>query len=419
MQKLLAWLLQITAALALSLSAAGEERPWTAKISRTDPNLHECVEFKNQKPMPWLKTRGTQIVDQQGEPIRLGGVAVLVPEDPAWNGYPTHGTKLLKYYAGLGCNAIRISFNINTKKPFNEYVDEMIDPLIKAAREFRCYLVLDMHEYKYGSLESGGKGAKPDFETLLEKRWSYLAQRYRNEPAIAAYELWNEPDLLDGGRQSITDHRACLTKLIHVVRKFDKKHILIVNGVLGGFGPTTALTWGGNYHYDGAKAMMSEKEWLTPTGIKPNYDSSVPEIKFDQPGKWEHPDPEKNTVFAFHCGHFLVNVKNASLGYHIANHRNILSRFAQTFQVPVMCTEWECEPPDTAGEEFMQSVAEWFREDPTVAGWLIWRVHFTREYLDKYYKNFQSGGYVRPGELDPAYADIWLPLTSSECRRPE
>ena len=80
MQKLLAWLLQITVAMALSLSAAGEERPWTAKISRTDPNLHECVEFKNQKPMPWLKTRGTQIVDQQGEPIRLGGVAVLVPE---------------------------------------------------------------------------------------------------------------------------------------------------------------------------------------------------------------------------------------------------------------------------------------------------------------------------------------------------
>ena len=52
MQKLLTLLLQITAVLLLSLSATGEERPWTAKISRTDPDLHECAEFKKQKPMP-------------------------------------------------------------------------------------------------------------------------------------------------------------------------------------------------------------------------------------------------------------------------------------------------------------------------------------------------------------------------------
>ena len=49
---------------------------------------------------------------------------------------------------------------------------------------------------------------------------------------------------------------------------------------------------------------------------------------------------------------------NKVLEYHIANHRNILACFAKTFCVPVMCTEWECEPPDTAGREFMQMVAD-------------------------------------------------------------
>ena len=397
---------------------AAEERPWRALISRTDPELHRCAEFKEQKPMPWLAVRGTRIVDSQDREIRLGGIALPISDDPAWSDYPMHGTKLLQYYAGLGCNAIRISFNINTAQPFEQYVDEMIEPLVKAAKEFRCYLILDMHEYKYGSLEGGAKGPKPDFEATLLERWRYLAGRYRNESAIAAYELWNEPDLLDGGRQDINDHRLYLTKLIRAVRRIDPRHILIVNGVLGGFGPTTALTWGENYHYDGAKAMKSEKNWLTPTGIKPVYDSSVPEIRFERPEQWEHPDPEKNMIFAFHCGHFLANVQNASLEYHIANHRNILACFAKTFCVPVMCTEWECEPPDTAGREFMQMVADWFREDRDVAGWLIWRVHLTREYMEKYYKEFRSGGYVRPGELDPAYADIWLPLTAVECRRP-
>lgn len=84
-----------------------------------------------------------------------------------------------------------------------------------------------------------------------------------------------------------------------------------------------------------------------------------------------------------------------------------------------MCTEWECEPPDTASEEFMAAVTEWFKEDRNVIGWLLWRVHFTHEYMDKYFREYASGGFVRPGELDPPYADIWLPLTQQECRRPQ
>ncbi len=415
LSKLFACCLTVLFSLAL---AAGETRPWLAKIDRTDPVLHQAPEFKEHRAMPWLKTQGTRIVAPSGEPVRLGGIALMVPQDPSWSGYPMHGTKLIQYYAGLGCNAIRVSFDINTDAPFVQYVEEMLDPLVKAAQEYRCYLILDMHEYKFGALENGTKQAKPDFEKTLLERWRFLAERYRNEPAIAAYELWNEPDIVDGGRQQIAEHRRVLTELIHAVRTIDSNHILIVNGVLGGFGPTTALTWGENYHYDGAKAMRSEENWLVSTGIKPHYDSSIPKIDFNQPEQWEHPDPLKNTVFAFHLGYFLVNVENASLGYHIANHRNVLSKFAETMQVPIFCTEWECEPPDTASREFMQQSAAWFAEDPNVAGWLLWRVHFTREYMEKYFQQFREGGFVRPGELDPAYADIWLPLTIRNCKRP-
>ncbi|MFT4198904.1 MAG: cellulase family glycosylhydrolase, partial [Pseudoxanthomonas sp.] len=129
------------------------------------------------------------------------------------------------------------------------------DQLIAWARANDMVVILDMHA------APGGQGndvdiadRDPDRPSLwqdpanqdkLVALWRELAQRYRDEPAVAAYDLLNEPNW--GFGHADDPHgcketgnaplRALYARITAAIREVDRRHIVIVEG----------NCWGNNY----------------------------------------------------------------------------------------------------------------------------------------------------------------------------
>lgn len=344
--------------------------------------------FAAEAPAP-LSVSGKFIVTPDGKPFVVKGLAFDASE-AVQGGYGRTPEELARYFHGLGLNTFRLTFKCTRQAvgDFAAYLERDVAPVVAACKAEGMRVVLDMHEYQWAKADQ----ATPDFRAQWLAAWRAVARRFIDEPAIAAYELWNEPDIVFECRQAAADHRAWLAECIRVVREIDTTHILIVNGVEGGFGPQTPITWGAN----------------------PSYDPSKPAITFRDAGSWQNPDPARQLVFAFHCGYFDTNraLGPNILPYHIANHRVIVDAFADAHNVPVLMTEWEDEPPDTARRDFMVAVADWLRQDPRQIGWLLWRLH-PRAELDWWRQRFDKekpAEHWHVGDLDPPYADVWVPL---------
>ncbi|NJK98194.1 MAG: cellulase family glycosylhydrolase [Bacteroidales bacterium] len=72
----------------------------------------------------------------------------------------------------------------------------------------------------------------PKNQDLLEKLWVKIAERYKNEPIVAAYDLLNEP--LPENTGAAEKYKSQLVplyeRLIKAIRAVDKKHMFTVEG---------------------------------------------------------------------------------------------------------------------------------------------------------------------------------------------
>jgi endoglucanase len=146
----------------------------------------------------------------------------------------------------------------NNNQLFNDTgVDgfRMIDNLVSWCKANNMYVVLDLHA------APGGQGTDkniadifwdnnlwqfPVFQDVTTRLWERLAQRYRSEPAIAMYDILNEPNNVPGGGPTI---RSLLQRLISAIRNQGDNHLLLLNG----------NGWGNNYDY------------LEPYNFSPNW----------------------------------------------------------------------------------------------------------------------------------------------------
>ncbi|GEM_PF-129915 len=138
-----------------------------------------------------------------------------------------------KRVSEMGMNVVRLAM---TYKVFEEntapgvYKQEGWDWLEKNivwARKYGVYLILDMH-VPPGGYQSWGYsgpfwGTNAQYRTRLNNLWKAIAQRYKNEPFIAGYDLINEP-APNNNQQWITYAQ----ELTDVIRSVDKNHLLIV-----------------------------------------------------------------------------------------------------------------------------------------------------------------------------------------------
>ncbi len=207
----------------------------------------------------------------------------------AWRA--NHTTKTdIDAMAKWGFNSVRLPmhFNLYTLPVEKEPVKgkqtwlkegfEMTDALLAWCKANNIYLILDLHA------APGGQGndfaisdRDPKTPSLWDSRanqekmialWRKLAERYANEPMVAAYDIINEPNW---GFESKDDKNGCketnnkplrelMVNVTKAIREVDNKHMIIIEG----------NCWGNNYQgvmplWDKNTVLSFHKYWNNNT----------------------------------------------------------------------------------------------------------------------------------------------------------
>jgi len=219
----------------------------------------------------WLRVCGSEVHDDTGTPVLLRGFCVggFMNMENFINGYPGQessfrgevarvlgrekaefffdrlldnflSTDDILHMANIGANCLRIPVNYrhfeDDLKPF-EYREEgfrRLDRVVAECRKWGIWVIIDLHSapgWQNPDWHSDNPGAvahlwtQEVFQKRLEGLWKEFARRYRNEPAIAGYNLINEP---------VCTVPLALPKLYarlaRAIRSIDKKHILFAEG---------------------------------------------------------------------------------------------------------------------------------------------------------------------------------------------
>jgi hypothetical protein len=273
----------------------------------------------------FLRTDGTRIVDAAGRPMvwrgmGLGGwmlqegymlelpkfgtqrvirqhIAELIGDEKTQAFYTAwldhHTTKAdIDAMAAWGFNSVRLPMHyalytlpidqepVKGRQTWIEEGFRRTDALIAWAKANDMVVILDLHA------APGGQGndlniadrdpAKPalwDDPAAQDKMvalWVELARRYKDEPAVAAYDLLNEPnwgftDRADRNgcrEQGNAPLRALLERTTQAIRTVDTRHIVVIEG----------NCWGNNYAglldgglWDGNLVLSFHKYWDAPS----------------------------------------------------------------------------------------------------------------------------------------------------------
>ena len=229
----------------------------------------------------YLRTQGQDIVDEQGNKVLLRGVGLgnwLLPEGYMWK-FGKEGDRPRKIealieamigreaarhfwldfrrnyiteadiqrVAELGFNSVRPALNARrflTEGENPTFVAEgfeLLDNLITWCRKYNLYVIIDMHGAPGGQTGQNIDDSpndqpelfmNPDYQKQLIDLWVKIAERYKNEPTVAAYDLLNEPlPARTGAAKKYKDQLEPLYKRITAaIRAVDKKHMITLEG---------------------------------------------------------------------------------------------------------------------------------------------------------------------------------------------
>ena len=223
--------------------------------------------------LPFLRVKGTGIVDESGRPIILKGVALggwLMME-----GYMLSGRNIaektfkesfekelgrealedftrsfrdtfiresdIKNIKAWGANCIRIPFNYRVAEfedrpfSFNEEGIKYLDRAIEWCEKYGLYCILDMHAApgaQNPDWHSDCTGEVKFFSDAFNqdryfRLWHFLADRYKGVSAVAGYDVLNEP-VLPLLQESLL--KGIYERVTKEIRDVDKNHIIFLEG---------------------------------------------------------------------------------------------------------------------------------------------------------------------------------------------
>lgn len=178
-------------------------------------------------------------------------IQTLCGEDYAkrfWqNYYDTYITRTdMEYIANRGFNSVRLPLNArhlcryeNGTLAFAPDTIDRVDRCVHWCRELGLYVVLDMHAAPGGQTGQNIDDSENDrpelflhseYADILMRLWVMLARRYRDEPAVAGYDLLNEP-LPNWNAQYNHMVLPLYRRIMAAIRQVDARHIIILEGI--------------------------------------------------------------------------------------------------------------------------------------------------------------------------------------------
>ncbi|GHJ41694.1 glycoside hydrolase family 5 protein [Streptomyces sp. TS71-3] len=214
-------------------------------------------------PSGYLGTRGSQIVDSTGKPVRIAAVALhglldrdqlaIVNQDAplnglaanmqairgagfntvtlAWNNASLHGSNASKYLAGLDAVVSAAKAEL-LKVILVHHNDEGVAGTNNCESQQSNGLWYDSGPGTDGTDGCGTKGTVTQASFLAD--WETLASRYSGNPTVIGMDLDNEPLAYAGdstwGDGSVTDIRAMYTDVGNAVESRDPGVLIICEG---------------------------------------------------------------------------------------------------------------------------------------------------------------------------------------------
>lgn len=221
--------------------------------------------------LDWVRVAGDRLVDEAGATVRLVGVGLggWLNMENFITGFP--GTESLhraalrtalgdegyqrffhrfltdffaepdaRYLASLGLNAVRVPFGYrhfeDDDRPFElkEEGFRWLDRVVRICADAGLYTILDLHAlpgYQNQDWHSDNPTHQAmfwqhrHFQDRVVHLWEAIADRYRDEPAVAGYNPINEP--ADPSGEVIGPYYARLERAIRAV---DPRHVLFLDG---------------------------------------------------------------------------------------------------------------------------------------------------------------------------------------------
>ena len=216
----------------------------------------------------WLRlsenTEGPRyFVDEGGKPVNLFGMARC--QSCAWgseNGPYGGAAGVARHFQSLGCNLIRLAIDVTDPAAqmgahdyilecggYNEagidrFIEKYVDPDLQALMETGVYVMLDLHDYPPKGADEVAY-AREHYIPI----WRGLAKRYKDEPRIAVFELWNEPYPADIALVQKNDAawvksiREYFIDAVEDLRRIDQKHVIMVSDYNAGWGMAWDTCW--------------------------------------------------------------------------------------------------------------------------------------------------------------------------------
>jgi aryl-phospho-beta-D-glucosidase BglC (GH1 family) len=221
----------------------------------------------------YLHTEGNQIVDDQGQPVRLTGLSWFGMETA---NYAPHGLwsrsmgSMLDQIKSLGYNSIRVPFSNQlfdegstpNSIDLNQNPDlagkkgiEILDKLVDGAKARGLRIILDRHRP-----DSGAQSALWYTDQYSEQRWiddwKMLATRYAGDPTVVGFDLHNEPHgpATWGDGNPATDWQLAAEKAGNAVLAINPHLLIIVEGIETVNG--SSYWWGGNLSAAGTHPVV-------------------------------------------------------------------------------------------------------------------------------------------------------------------
>lgn len=159
-----------------------------------------------------LHVKGTKIVDSSGKVVVLKGAST---HGIAW--FPQYVNKqCFQSLKKMGANTVRLALYSDSGAGYDKSLYKKIDEGVKAATELGMYVIIDWHILSDGNPKTNEGKAKEFF--------TYFAKKYAGHNNVL-YEICNEPN---GDVTWQRDIRPYAQRMIRVIRKYDKKAVIIV-----------------------------------------------------------------------------------------------------------------------------------------------------------------------------------------------
>jgi endoglucanase len=184
-----------------------------------------------------------------GEPTRLKAVNFTNGYDAGIEAHELltfghHAERDYERVADLGFNSIRFAFQGKWYVQDPEAFWAWLDQNVEWARDHGVRLILDLH-IPIGGYWLGSDPDSADFRLWTDDGlrqqnvdlWASIAERYRDEPTVAAYDLLNEPVTTDSSGEQ---WRSLAQDTVDAIRSVDPNHLLVIGAVYGtdgGFDP--------------------------------------------------------------------------------------------------------------------------------------------------------------------------------------